>query len=117
MPTYEYRCEACGHEFERFQSITAKPIRKCPKCGKNKVKRLLSTGGGLIFKGSGFYITDYRSDQYKNAAKAEGGPSSEKPSEKSEAKPTAEKSAAKTESAPAPAPIKHEGAKTRKKPD
>jgi putative FmdB family regulatory protein len=73
MPTYDYQCEACGNRFEKFQSITAAPIRKCPKCGKSKVKRLISAGAGLIFKGSGFYITDYRSEGYKSAAKAEGG--------------------------------------------
>ncbi len=71
MPTYEYRCEKCGHEFEEFQSITAKPIKKCPKCGKLSVKRLISAGVGIIFRGSGFYETDYRSDQYKQAAKKE----------------------------------------------
>jgi putative FmdB family regulatory protein len=105
MPTYEYKCEACGHEFERFQPITSKPIRKCPKCGRSKVKRLLGTGAGLIFKGSGFYITDYRSEQYKSAAKAEGA-SSDKPAEKSETKPATEKPAAKTKSDPATAPAK-----------
>jgi len=73
MPTYEYKCEACGHAFEKFQSIKASPIRKCPKCGKLKVKKLISKGAGLIFKGSGFYITDYRSEGYKDQAKAEGG--------------------------------------------
>src|SRR5215207_3699316 len=73
MPTYEYRCDACRHEFEKFQSITAQPIKKCPKCGKNKVKRLISTGAGLIFKGSGFYITDYREAGYAEKAKAEAG--------------------------------------------
>jgi putative FmdB family regulatory protein len=73
MPTYEYKCEACGHGFERFQSITAAPIRKCPACAQNRVRRLLGGGGGLIFKGSGFYITDYRSESYKSAAKADGG--------------------------------------------
>ncbi len=71
MPTYEYACEACGHAFEEFQSIKAAPIRKCPKCGKRKVKRLISGGAGFLFKGSGFYITDYRSENYKSAAKAE----------------------------------------------
>jgi putative FmdB family regulatory protein len=70
MPTYEYECIRCGHRFEKFQSITAAPIKCCPKCGK-KVKRLLGAGVGLIFKGSGFYATDYRSDSYKKAAKAE----------------------------------------------
>lgn len=71
MPTYEYKCEACGHAFEQFQSIMAKPTRKCPKCGKAKVRRLISTGGGMIFKGSGFYITDYRSEGYKASEKAD----------------------------------------------
>lgn len=71
MPTYEYRCDACEHEFEMFQSITAGAIRKCPECGKLKVKRLISSGAGFIFKGSGFYETDYRSDQYKKDAKAD----------------------------------------------
>jgi putative FmdB family regulatory protein len=69
MPTYEYRCEKCGHEFEEFQSITAKPIKKCPSCGKLAVKRLISAGVGIIFRGSGFYETDYRSEQYQAAAK------------------------------------------------
>ena len=76
MPTYEYACSDCGHAFEAFQSITAKPIRKCPKCGKRKVERLISGGAGLLFKGSGFYITDYRSDSYKQAAKKETDSSS-----------------------------------------
>jgi len=71
MPTYEYRCSGCGREFEEFQSITSKPIRKCPSCGKNKVDRLIGSGAGLIFKGSGFYQTDYRSESYQKAAKAE----------------------------------------------
>jgi len=68
MPTYDYECAACGHEFEKFQSITASPIRKCPACGRLKVKRLIGTGAGVIFKGSGFYQTDYRSESYKKAA-------------------------------------------------
>jgi putative FmdB family regulatory protein len=76
MPTYEYICAKCGHEFDQFQSIAAHPLATCPaevcgqkKWGRGKVKRKLSTGGGLIFKGSGFYITDYRSEGYKQAAK------------------------------------------------
>ena len=73
MPTYEYKCNACGEKFEKFQSITAAPVKKCPHCGKNAVQRLIGTGAGLIFKGSGFYITDYRSEGYKEKAKAEGG--------------------------------------------
>ena len=71
MPTYEYKCDACGHAFEKFQQITAAPVKKCPECGKSKVRRLISAGGGMIFKGSGFYITDYRSEGYSNAAKAD----------------------------------------------
>src|SRR3954470_9032249 len=72
MPTYEYECDACGHKFEKFHSITAAPIKKCPVCGKSKVNRLIGAGAGLIFKGSGFYITDYRDSSYKDKAKAEG---------------------------------------------
>ena len=78
MPTYEYSCQKCGQNFEAFQSMRDEPFRECPKelCrlpkwGHGKVKRLLGTGAGLIFKGSGFYITDYRSDSYKEAAKKE----------------------------------------------
>ncbi len=71
MPTYEYRCEACGHQFEQYQSITAAPLRKCPACRKVALQRLLGAGSGIIFKGSGFYATDYRSDSYRSAAKAE----------------------------------------------
>jgi len=71
MPTYEYACRACGHEFELFQSMTAPVKKKCPECGKLKLERLIGTGAGVIFKGSGFYETDYRSESYKKAAEAE----------------------------------------------
>lgn len=71
MPTYEYICDNCGHEFEQLQSITAKPLRKCPACGKNKLKRLIGAGAGVIFKGSGFYETDYRSEGYKKQRESE----------------------------------------------
>ena len=71
MPTYEYQCPDCGHEFEKFQSITARPVRKCPICSANKVQRLIGSGAALIFKGSGFYQTDYRSESYKKEAQAE----------------------------------------------
>jgi putative FmdB family regulatory protein len=74
MPTYEYRCPK-GHEFELFQRISDEPVAKCPECGK-KSQRLLSAGAGLVFKGSGFYITDYRSDSYKKAERKEGPESS-----------------------------------------
>ena len=69
MPTYDYRCEECGHEFELFQSITARPVRVCPSCRRRKVKRLIGRGAAVLFKGSGFYTTDYRSAGYKEAAK------------------------------------------------
>jgi len=62
MPTYEYACDACEHQFEEFQSMKDKPLKKCPKCGKRKLRRLFGTGAAVIFKGSGFYQTDYRSE-------------------------------------------------------
>lgn len=68
MPTYDYVCDACGHAFEQFQSITSKATRKCPKCSKLKVRRLIGMGAGIIFKGSGFYCTDYRDKTYTSAA-------------------------------------------------
>ncbi len=77
MPTYEYECKKCGHQFETVQSIKDDRLKKCPKSecpdgsGKGKVERLIGAGGGLLFKGSGFYITDYRSDNYKKSAKAD----------------------------------------------
>ena len=76
MPTYEYECKKCGAVFEEFQNITAEPLKKCPQAGcRGTVKRLIGAGGGLLFKGSGFYITDYRSDSYKKAEKAAESPS------------------------------------------
>jgi putative FmdB family regulatory protein len=71
MPTYDYECDACGHRFEEFQSMKEEPLRKCPQCKKNKLRRLIGTGAAILFKGSGFYQTDYRSDTYKSAAKAD----------------------------------------------
>lgn len=73
MPTYDYECQACGHAFELFQSMTAKVKRKCPKCGKLGLQRLIGPGAGFLFKGQGFYITDYRSDSYKSAEKKATG--------------------------------------------
>ncbi len=72
MPTYEYECKKCGHVFEEFQRMTAEPLSKCPKCS-GKVVRLPGAGAGIIFKGSGFYATDYRSESYKRAAKRDSG--------------------------------------------
>lgn len=77
MPTYDYVCRACGHEFELFQSMTAPVKRKCPKCGKSKLERLIGTGAGVIFKGSGFYETDYRSEGYKKSADADKEPAAD----------------------------------------
>jgi putative FmdB family regulatory protein len=71
MPTYEYQCDACEHNFDEFQSMSAEPLKKCPKCGKPKLRRVFGAGAAVIFKGSGFYQTDYRSESYKSAAKAE----------------------------------------------
>ena len=68
LPTYEYECQACGHEFERFQSMKDDPVERCPECRRLKVKRLFGTGAGIIFKGSGFYETDYRSKSYHQDA-------------------------------------------------
>lgn len=72
MPTYDYACDACDHRFEEFQAMKDEPLTKCPSCGKKKLRRLFGTGAALLFKGDGFYITDYRSEGYKAAAKAEG---------------------------------------------
>jgi putative FmdB family regulatory protein len=76
MPTYDYECGSCGHEFELFQSISDSTRKKCPECGKLKLRRLFGTGGAIVFKGSGFYQTDYRSESYKKAAKADKGETS-----------------------------------------
>jgi len=71
MPTYDYECDACKHSFEEFQSMSEEPLKKCPVCKKKKLRRLIGTGAAIIFKGSGFYQTDYRSESYKTAAKAD----------------------------------------------
>jgi putative FmdB family regulatory protein len=96
MPTYEYECPACGNTFERFQSITAEPVRTCPECGGRKVRRLLGAGAGIIFRGSGFYQTDYRSADYKRKAKAENGNGSG--SKSTASSDTKNKAAAKSDS-------------------
>ncbi len=70
MPTYDYECDACGHTWEMFQRIVEDPIKKCPECGKKKARRLFGTGSAVMFKGSGFYETDYRSESYKKGEKA-----------------------------------------------
>jgi putative FmdB family regulatory protein len=108
MPTYEYVCEKCGHQFEQVQPISAKPLTTCPQdmCsqktwGRGKVKRAISGGAGMIFKGSGFYITDYRSEKYKEAAKKESGASSP-PAKKEAGGGDSKPSAGKTEGSAKP---------------
>jgi putative FmdB family regulatory protein len=104
MPTYEYECTKCDHEFEVFQSIMAPPLSRCPQC-RSKIRRKIGIGGGLLFKGSGFYITDYRSEGYKQAATAD------KPAETKETKET---KASTDKPAPA-AKISDAGSKARSK--
>ncbi len=108
MPTYEYICDKCGHKFEQFQSISAAPLSTCPKelCaqktwGKGKVKRAISGGAGLIFKGSGFYITDYRSEKYKEAARKEASSSGNSSSKGGDSKPAAKADSASAKPAQA----------------
>ena len=113
MPTYEYHCDACDHRFDEFQSITEEPLKKCPECGKPKLHRVFGAGAAIIFKGSGFYQTDYRSESYTSAAKAE----------QEKAKPPAEKNgtggtsdtAAAGGTAKGTAPPSGKGAKARAK--
>lgn len=103
MPTYDYECKACHHRWELFQSIKADPEKKCPKCGKKQAQRVIGPGAGIIFKGSGFYQTDYRSSAYKKAAEADkkasdssNGKSESKPETKSETKSESKKSDTKS---------------------
>jgi putative FmdB family regulatory protein len=86
MPTYEYLCEACGYHFEQFHSITAPARRKCPRCRALALRRLIGAGAGVIFKGSGFYETDYRSESYRKAVEKETSAGKDKTSEKSDQK-------------------------------
>lgn len=85
MPTYDYVCDACDHSFELFQGIKENPKKKCPECGKSKLRRLFGTGAAIVFKGSGFYQTDYRSDSYKKQAAADK-PSNDSSESKSDSK-------------------------------
>ena len=98
MPTYDYECAACNHKWELFQSIKAEPEKKCPVCKKKKARRLIGAGAGLIFKGSGFYLTDYRSKSYKDAAKADKS-ASEAASSKPDSSTKSDSSAPKSSSA------------------
>ncbi len=116
MPTYDYQCAACGHEFELFQQMSASVKKKCPACGKLKLKRLIGTGAGIIFKGGGFYETDYRSDSYKKDAAADDKSSSksETSSEKKSSDTTSSsKSESKTPAKKATSESKSTSAKTK----
>ncbi|MFM7112612.1 MAG: FmdB family zinc ribbon protein [Planctomycetota bacterium] len=98
MPTYEYVCSACGHQLEQFQTFSEKPLTTCPKCKKKKLQRQFGTGAAILFKGSGFYETDYRSEGYKSAAKADASPPAESKPETpkpAEAKPASPKKGSK----------------------
>jgi putative FmdB family regulatory protein len=99
MPTYEYVCDACGHTFDELQGFSEEPLTKCPQCKKKKLRRLFGTGAAVLFKGSGFYETDYRSELYKTAAKAEAD--SSKPASDTAAPAKTDGATAATDSAPA----------------
>lgn len=98
MPTYDYECGACGNTWEEFQQITENPKRRCPKCRRLKAKRLIGSGAAVLFKGSGFYQTDYRSSEYKEKAKAEKESSSPKDKSGGDKKESKSSSAKSTES-------------------
>lgn len=111
MPTYEYQCDACGHEFELFQQMTDPVKRKCPNCAALKLQRLIGTGAAVLFKGGGFYETDYRSDSYKKAADAEKKSADSKSDGKADKKPDTKEKKADTASATSDAsPAKSDGA-------
>src|SRR6516162_5142222 len=95
MPTYDYVCDACNHSFELFHSIKDEPKKQCPECGKKKLRRLIGPGAAIVFKGSGFYITDYRSESYKKAAAADK-PAAESTSAEKSAEKSADKSGDKS---------------------
>jgi len=99
MPTYDYVCDACGHKFEEMQSFKADPLTMCPKCGQEKLRRLFGTGAAILFKGGGFYETDYRSESYKSAEKADAPAA--KPAETSSTTPSSGSTPAATTTSPA----------------
>jgi putative FmdB family regulatory protein len=98
MPTYEYHCQACKHQFDELQSFSDPELKKCPKCKRNKLRRAFGVGAAVLFKGSGFYQTDYRSPSYQSAAQADA--------QAAQAKPETPASAAPAAAAPASSPAK-----------
>src|SRR5215217_6799060 len=105
MPTYDYICDACGHEFEAFESIKADPQTDCPQCREARLRRKIGAGAAILFKGSGFYQTDYRSESYKQRAAAD------KPADSSSSKP-ADSSSSSSSSSSSPAPAKSDSPKS-----
>lgn len=110
MPTYDYKCNGCGHTFELFQSMSAATKRKCPECGKNTLERLIGTGAAVLFKGSGFYETDYRSKSYQDAAKSEKDAAA-KPDKAADSKPASD---SKTDKSKSDSPSKTDKSKPAK---
>ena len=116
MPTYDYICDACEHAWELFQKITDDPIKKCPECGKKKAVRQFGTGAAIMFKGSGFYETDYRSDSYKKSAEADKPQKSESADSKGSSGDSSNKSdSSKSESKSDSSPKKSDGDSGSKK--
>jgi putative FmdB family regulatory protein len=111
MPTYDYECDACGHTFELFQGINDPLQKKCPECGKLKLRRLFGTGAAVVFKGSGFYQTDYRSESYKKAAEKDTSSGETKTENKKETKSDSKSTPAESK----PSTAKKEGKATKKK--
>ncbi len=114
MPTYEYRCKACEHEFELFQNMSDSVKRKCPSCAKNQLERLIGTGAAVIFKGGGFYETDYRSESYKKDAKADKAESKTKAETKSGGEGSSSSESSKNDAKPKSETKSTEPAKTSK---
>ena len=110
MPTYEYECRACGNEFEMFQKMTDEPLRKCPKCGKLKLKKKVGIGAGIIFKGSGFYCTDYRSPTYRESQKKDSSSASAPASSSEKSSSSSDKTSSESKTSKS----EHKADKTKK---
>ena len=115
MPTYDYECDHCGHSFELFQSISEPVKKKCPQCGKPKLRRLFGTGAAVVFKGSGFYQTDYRSESYKKGAEKDKPASDSKDSKSEKKGESKSEPASDSKSASEKKPPVESGKSTKKK--
>ena len=109
MPTYDYECDACGHTMEVFQNISEDVLTKCPQCKRKKLRRLFGTGGGILFKGSGFYSTDYRSDSYKKKAASDSSSASSGESKSTDSKSSESKSSDSKSSSSSSSSAKSDG--------